>query len=385
MMNPIKRLFRIFALVTLLTLMHVSPAKGDSPPDSAYITGVSGHAQGYSLSCESRSAVDLAAFWGISIGETEFLQSLPHADNPDQGFVGDPNDAWGNLPPHGYGVHAGPVAETLQEFGLEAEAYHDISWDDLREEIDAGRPVIVWVIGQMWDGTPVEYEAPDGSTTTVAAFEHTMILTGYSTDVVQVVDAYSGQYQAYWLKTFLKSWAVLGNMAVFGTHEVSSNDDSAISETHGDSYTVQYGDYLVALADRFGTTWQELAQLNLIGYPFTIFPGQVLQLPEGEAQEVQAEAPPETEPEPVESPPTINSGNYQMHLPMVQRNSVVLSTSPVVIAPILPEPAETVIVPSSTMLVIFCKSIGVDWHLLAELNDLHHPYLVHTGQVLQLR
>jgi LysM repeat protein len=148
---------------------------------------------------------------------------------------------------------------------------------------------------------------------------------------------------------------------------------------------LQYGDYLVALADRFGTTWQELAQLNLIGYPFTIFPGQVLQLPEGEAQEVQAEAPPETEPEPVESPPTINSGNYQMHLPMVQRNSVVLSTSPVVIAPILPEPAETVIVPSSTMLVIFSKSIGVDWHLLAELNDLHHPYLVHTGQVLQLR
>ena len=197
-------------------------------------------------------------------------------------------------------MHAGPVAETLQEFGLTAEAHHELSWDNLREEIDAGRPVVVWVIGQMWGGKPVEYEAPDGSTTTVAAFEHTMILTGYSSDTVQVVDAYTGQYQTYWLKTFLKSWGVLGNMAVFGSREVSNSDASVRSETQGESYTVQYGDYLVALADSFGTTWQELAQLNSIGYPYTIFPGQVLMLPGGETQEDNAQ--PETEPEPEAEP-----------------------------------------------------------------------------------
>ena len=110
-----KRFLLIVALVTLLILMDVSTAQGNSLPDSAYISGLTGHAQGYSLSCESRSAADVAAFWGVNIGETEFLQALPHADNPEKGFVGNPNEAWGYLPPHGYGVHATPVAETLQE------------------------------------------------------------------------------------------------------------------------------------------------------------------------------------------------------------------------------------------------------------------------------
>jgi uncharacterized protein YvpB len=87
----------------------------------------------------------------VSIGETEFLDALPRSDNPESGFVGNPNDSWGYIPPHGYGVHADPVAETLQQFGLEADARRGLGWDDLREEINAGRPVIVWIIGQMWN------------------------------------------------------------------------------------------------------------------------------------------------------------------------------------------------------------------------------------------
>ena len=40
---------------------------------------------------------------------------------------------------------------------------------------------------------------------------------------------------------------------------------------------MQPGDYLIALAKRFGTSWEKLAELNSIGYPFIIHPGQVLQ------------------------------------------------------------------------------------------------------------
>src|SRR4030066_652743 len=93
--EPLKRLFRIFALVVWLIMMDVSIAQGESLPDSAYVTGVVGHAQGYSLSCEARSVADWAAYWGVNIGEAEFLEALPHADNPEDGFVGNPNDAWG--------------------------------------------------------------------------------------------------------------------------------------------------------------------------------------------------------------------------------------------------------------------------------------------------
>lgn len=379
-----KRFFRIIALVTLLIFVDVSVAQGEALPDSVYISGVSGHAQGYSLSCEARSAADWAAFWGVSIGETEFLETLPNSDNPDEGYVGNPNDAWGLLPPHGYGVHAAPVAEILRDFGLEAEAHHDLSWDDLREEIKAGRPVIVWVIGSMWGGTPVEYEAPDGSTSRVAAFEHTMILTGYSLDAVQVVDAYTGQYQTYWLKTFLKSWGVLGNMAVFGSPK-ASQDDETQPEIHGETYTVQPGDYLVALAGRFDSTWQELAELNSIGYPYNIYAGQVLKLPGGEAQEPEAEAAPEPEPGAAEPAPKVEAVNFQARLPMVQRNFAIQTAPSATIHPVMPKHAETVIVMISNTLVNFCKSLGVDWRQLAQLNDLHPPYLVHPGQVLRLR
>lgn len=314
-----KRMVQVACLVILLSLSNVSAAQGVAQRDAVYISGLSGHAQGYSLSCEARSAADLAAFWGISISETEFLEALPRSDNPDDGYVGDPNDAWGYIPPHSYGVHASPVADTLREYGLEAEAHRGLSWDDLRQEIDAGHPVIVWIIGQMWGGRAVEYEAPDGSTATVAAYEHTMILTGYNQETIQVVDAYSGLYQTYSLNTFLNSWSVLGNMAVFG-NRAEAMIEAPPSEPHGDTYTVQVGDYLVALAERFGTTWQELAELSSINYPFTIYPGQVLHLPASEQ--------PDQEPE--EPPVASVAADFQLSLPIIQRNVAVEAATPAI-------------------------------------------------------
>jgi hypothetical protein len=64
-----KLILRILALAALMILADVSATQGTDLPDSAYITGVHGHPQKHSLSCESRSAADLAAFWGISLGE----------------------------------------------------------------------------------------------------------------------------------------------------------------------------------------------------------------------------------------------------------------------------------------------------------------------------
>lgn len=318
MVNVVNRITRILALAALLFLVDVSAAQGDTLPESAFISGVNGHAQKHSLSCEARSAADLSTYWGVQIGENEFLDALPRSDNPESGFVGSPNDVWGNIPPHGYGVYAGPVADTLRSFGLNAVAHNNLSWDDLRSEINAGRPVIVWVIGQMWGGTSVRYTAPDGSSSQVAYFEHTMILTGYTRDTVQVVDAYSGLYQTYWLSTFLNSWAVLGNMAVYTSLEATVETEKPVEtstetpiETSAETYTVQSGDYLVALAKRFGTSWEELAQQNSIGYPFIIYPGQALRLPGGEMNKAVSEV---TSP-----PPTQKVVNFIVRLPIINR------------------------------------------------------------------
>lgn len=276
-------------------------------PASAFIQGFIGHPQSYSLSCESRSAVDWAAYWGVSLRESEFLASLPRSDNPDAGFVGDPNAYWGGIPPNSYGVHAKPVAALLRQAGFEAKAQHDMSWRDLRIEIAAGRPVIVWVIGQMYSGVPIEYIASDGHKTTIAYYEHTMTVVGYDQEHVQVVDSYSGLLQTYRRDAFMDSWKVLGRMAVTGYLESQPEPDTTVSSmvlrlpvvyrksipSHvqptlvdspmpepilPDTYIVQPGDYLIALARQLKLDWYSLAVLNGLNYPYIIHPGQVLHL-----------------------------------------------------------------------------------------------------------
>jgi uncharacterized protein YvpB/LysM repeat protein len=372
-----KPMMHILIIVTIMLMLDFSYAMGQDIPDSAYISGVIGHAQGYALSCESRSAADLAGYWGVSLGESEFLQALPKSDNPDQGFVGSPNEVWGQLPPHGYGVHAWPVAVTLRAFGVHAEAYRHLSWDDIRSEISTGHPVIVWIIGTMWPGTATDYQASDGSTARVAAFEHTMLMTGYNMDSVEVIDAYSGQYQYYSLNSFFESWSVLGNMAVF----VSGTDQQRARkiEANGNTYTVKSGDYLMALARDFGVNWLDLAQLNVISYPYTIFAGQVLKLPAG-SQSVEIAPDPaveNSEPDP--------GDHYLVHLPLVESNGTTSGESSGTVPAANQEVTETVIVMHTDTLINFGRSIGVAWHVLAEINHLPPTFVLHPGQILKVK
>ncbi len=205
-------------LLLFLVTMPISglaQSEGEDPlPDEAYVCCIYGTPQYYPLSCESRAAVDWAAFFGVTISEYDFLHALPTSDNPEKGFVGSYNGIWGNIPPDSYGVHPPPVAETLRAFGVPAEARSGLTWDDLRREISEGRPVIIWVIAQMWPGEPIAYTAKDGETTMVARFEHTMILTGYNKSSVEVVDALTGKTKYFFLDAFLDSWSVLGSRAI---------------------------------------------------------------------------------------------------------------------------------------------------------------------------
>lgn len=181
-------------------------------PPSAEVTGVVGYMQLYSLDCESRSAVDWAAFFGVLIDEDEFLSRLPLSDNPDEGFVGSVHGMQGQIPPLSYGVHAAPIAQLLRAYGLPAEERRGLTWEELQAQIAAGRPVIAWVIYGLGEGNPVSYTSASGQTTIVAAYEHTVLVIGYSPDSVTVLD---GDWrQTVPVERFLTSWAVLGNMAI---------------------------------------------------------------------------------------------------------------------------------------------------------------------------
>jgi uncharacterized protein YvpB len=183
-----------------------------APPERAAVQNLLGHKQALPLSCESRSAADWAAFFGVKIDELEFFRALPASGDPDKGFVGDVRGQWGQLPPNAYGVHAGPVARLLRQYGLPASYQIHMPWTSVQAEVAAGRPVIVWVVGHVQAGLGQLYTASDGHRTVVAPFEHTVIITGYDRDGVTVED--EGRRYTRSLDQFLQSWGALRNMAI---------------------------------------------------------------------------------------------------------------------------------------------------------------------------
>jgi uncharacterized protein YvpB len=289
MPNQISRIILQIVIASALVIVNFQPVFADDLPTEAYVTGFVGHPQERALTCEIRSAVDVASFWGVTITEDELFNKIPESKNPETGFVGNPNGVWGNIPPLAYGVHAPPIARVLRKLGLLAKKGRNLEWDDLRAEIAAGRPVIVWIIGSMWAGEPIEYTADDGSQTVVARFEHTMVLTGYTEYQVQVIDAYTGALFTFPKDTFLQSWGVLENQAVMvqglDCKDCSSTDLSKqvtpVPEYLSKKpkyYIVQPDEYLIQLGERFGMDWRELARINDIQYPWVLYPGQTIKI-----------------------------------------------------------------------------------------------------------
>ena len=187
-----------------------------APPAEARIANIAGHGQLYNLDCEARSAVDLAGYFGINIDEKNFLNKLPHSNDPDTGFVGNVVDPRGQIPPLSYGVYAGPIASLLRAYGLKAADHRGFSLEQIKSEIAAGRPVMVWVTNNTLNGWAVSYTTPGGHTLPVAPYEHTVIVTGYDPSYITILDGYM-LYQRT-IKAFENSWGVLGNMAVTISH-----------------------------------------------------------------------------------------------------------------------------------------------------------------------
>ena len=185
-------------------------------PENFYLYDFNGHRQYYAIGCEASVAVDLAKYYDVYITEYDFQMALPKSDNPDLGFVGDVNSIWGQIPPDAYGVHAAPVAATLTEFGVPSVGGKGYTLDEIKAQLAQSKPVIVWVIGAMWsDVKAVEYTDKLGNKTIVAAYEHVVVLTGYDDKVGTVRYNNNGNYADVDYEQFQKSWAVLGNMAVF--------------------------------------------------------------------------------------------------------------------------------------------------------------------------
>ena len=201
---PLARL----ALAIGVALSAPSCASGPGRPARA------SRAQGHALSCEARAACDLLEHHGIPVAEDAFLAALPRSDNPDLGFVGDPDDDTGCLPPEGYGVHAPPVAATLRGFGLSADAVsgRDLAW--LRAELDAGRPVILWVVSGFEEGAPIALRDARGRAFEAVRGEHAVLALRRRGSRVVVLDPAHGEEREVDEAALLRSWRAFRGAAV---------------------------------------------------------------------------------------------------------------------------------------------------------------------------
>jgi uncharacterized protein YvpB len=189
-----------------------SPVPTTSLAAEYTISGISGHRQLLSLDCETSAALDWARTFGKNFNELAFQSQLPISDNPDYGFVGDVNSPWGQVPPYGYGVHAGPVADLLNAYGIPAKAYKGYTLEQIIAKLAADKPVIAWVIGNVVGGVPYEYTDKEGRKVTVAAYEHVVIVTGYNEKKLRYMT--NGKFFETPKEVFLNSWGILGNMVV---------------------------------------------------------------------------------------------------------------------------------------------------------------------------
>ena len=102
----------------------------------------------------------------------------------------------------------------LRSYGLNAVGVYAYTEDALKAQIAAGKPVMVWVIGNVEIGYSTPYTpASNGRTTYVAPYQHTVVVTGYDADNVYFQDG-ALRYSRDW-KTFLLSWGALGNRAIY--------------------------------------------------------------------------------------------------------------------------------------------------------------------------
>ncbi|HET91697.1 MAG TPA: hypothetical protein ENN99_13310 [Chloroflexi bacterium] len=238
----------VFVLCAALVLGWGAPTVlADDLPPAAFVEGVVGRPQEHNLSCESRSATDLAVFLGVEFSEDAFFARLPKSDNPQRGFLGDVDLPPGSMPPVGYGVYGGPIAATLRSFGVEAQVHVGWSLEELQAELAAGRPVIVWATYDMQLPGVQTWVSSDGETSVVVRWQHTFIAVGYNENGVYLIDAYDGETKQFSYAAFVPAWDQLGRIAVTAARTMIQPGGRAwrTKEVEGRRYLVVDGRWTV--------------------------------------------------------------------------------------------------------------------------------------------
>ena len=163
----------------------------------------------------------------------------------------------------------------------------------------------------------------------------------------------------------------------------------------GGTYTVVSGDTLSGIGTKTSSDWRAIAQLNGIGAPYVIYPNEVLNIPGGNSP--APSAPAATTRYTVQSGDTLGgigqkygidyheiaSANGISNPNLIYAGQVLVIPGANAPAP-NPTPGRTYTVSSGDSLSAIGASQGVDWHSIASMNGIGAPYTIYPGQVLKL-
>jgi LysM repeat protein len=224
-----------------------------------------------------------------------------------------------------------------------------------------------------------------------------MMAYGYDLSGIYLIDAGNASRKAYSYAVFLDSWGVLGNMAVTanGTRDVVVRTPEVGNNSIAGQYIVQKGDYLSKLAREWGIGWKDLAAINNISYPYTLYPGQVL------ITGIEDGSGTVSTPVPTDPPPTPRPTD-----PPAPTATPVPTSTPEPTPEPTPLPtddpsseeggnkvevegggtidADAYIVQKGEHLMQIARKLQLSWTAIAELNGLVAPYALQPGQTLKL-
>ncbi|MCO5214804.1 MAG: C39 family peptidase [Thermomicrobiales bacterium] len=164
------------------------------------------------LSCEYASATIAATMGGWNITEYDFDTVVPLSENPHKGYRGNIWGEWGNTTD--YGIYANPLQIALSGWGIPSHAFYaDGDPELLKQELAAGRPVVVWLAIQGTVNSFDAYEA-DGTRYQLTQYMHVMTAYGYDESGVYLTDPGTAVWRYYDWATFMSMWNVMDGMAL---------------------------------------------------------------------------------------------------------------------------------------------------------------------------
>lgn len=177
--------------------------------DPIVMLPVPNYVQSRNLSCEYAATHAATAAFGPGVSEQTFIDSTPLSANPHHGYRGNIDGWWGNT--DDYGVYAEALIPTLNANGFVGEAfYSEGDTDILKQHIDAGHPVVVWL--GFWGDTREPLH--DDGDYSVFAGMHVVTVVGYDDLGVYVMDPAKGVTHHYDWATFSAMWGIVDGMGL---------------------------------------------------------------------------------------------------------------------------------------------------------------------------